>query len=428
MLYLSREMLELQAMDDRYRRSLQLLAEELGFELNILEEDRPELDKPHLFDTFYSDFEACIHKLHKLYPKHRLLVNLSSGTPAMKSTLSVLTLLIGLPVQGIQVSSPIEGHNGQREELKDFDLELFWEYNDDRFPEKYRDRCIESRQENLRAKLMRKTLLDHIKAYDYSAAVRVGEEMGALLPEAASELLNAALLRSQGEWRRIPQQLQSRLILRGNSREQEIFEYMLLLQLRQKRNELGDFLRTLTPALYTLSVYALDKATGINLEAACNDQNELVRERIPTEVLERLDRLYRAYFDSRHINSDMCIRLLEDMVPNHPYVQPLNLLRKIEYNIRNIAAHTIQPITEQLIEGQCRSIALRERESFFVDSWNSIDIREGRKRFQSADIMQLFIYCTETVFGRTSPLRWNAYDLMNTSIERAAMPESSASI
>lgn len=42
-LYLSQEMLAQQQKDDRYRRSLRLLAEEEGFETEILCEERPEM-------------------------------------------------------------------------------------------------------------------------------------------------------------------------------------------------------------------------------------------------------------------------------------------------------------------------------------------------------------------------------------------------
>lgn len=415
MLYLSKEMLEFQAKDDRYCHTLRLLAEELGFEVKILEEERPELNNPHLFDLFYNDFESCIHKLHNLYPRHQLLVNMSSGTPAMKSTLAVLTQLIGLPVRGIQVSTPRQGHNGERENLEEFDAELFWECNEDRIPEKYEDRCIESQQENLRAKLMRETLLAHIKAYDYPAAVRVGKKMEALLPEEAAELLNAALLRSQGEWRKIPQPIQAHLIERGNGKEQDIFEYILSLQLRQLRGELGDFLRGLTPALYMLSMYALNKVTGVDLEAACNNQQILVRSALPSDVLNRLDNLYGGHFESKYVNSDMCIKLLRHILKethaDHPCVQPLILLREIECDIRNIAAHTIQPITEELIKKQCTLIA--NSDSSPAKNWNS------------GDIVKLLKQCTEIVFDR-GPLRWNSYELMNAEIERTSSLKSYA--
>lgn len=405
MLYLSEEMLKYHDMDDRYRSTLRLLEAELGFHMEILEEKRPKLSDPHLFDTFYGDFEGCIHRLQDRYPDHQLLLNLSSGTPAMKGALAVLTQIIDLNVQGIQVYSPRRRHNGERESLDDYDIELSWECNDDRDAEKYIDRCLELQQENLRAKLMRETLIAHIKAYDYPAAVHVGKEMGALLPYEAMELLNAALLRSQVRWREIKQPLQSDLIERMNGREQDIFEYILSLILHQKRGELGGFLRGLTPALYALSVYALKKATKIDLEAACDKHGRLVIASIPADAQNRLDRLYGC-FDSKYINSDMCIKLLEDMDPEHPYVAPLSQLRAIEINVRNIAAHTLQPITEELIKKGCASIS-----SVSVNAWNS------------GEIAKLLKKCTETIFDRTN-LRWNSYELMNEKIKKASSLKS----
>lgn len=408
MLYLSEEMLKYHDMDDRYRRTLRLLEAELGFNMEILEEKRPKLSDPHLFDTFYGDFEGCIHRLQDRYPDHQLLLNLSSGTPAMKGALAVLTQIIDLNVQGIQVHSPRRRHNGERESLEDYDIELAWECNDDRDAEKYIDRCLELQQENLRAKLMRETLIAHIEAYDYPAAAHVGKEMGTLMPNEAMELLNAALLRSQVRWREIKQPLQSELIERMNGEEQDIFEYILSLNLRQKRGELGDFLRGLTPALYALSVYALRKATKIDLEKACDKHGRLVRAKIPTDALNRLDGLYNGRFDSKYVNSDMCIKLLEDMKPTHPCVSSLCQLRTVEANVRNIAAHTLQPITEELIKKGGASIP-----SVTVKEWNSGKIAELLKK------------CTETVFDRTS-LRWNSYELMNEKIKKASSLKSDA--
>lgn len=410
MLYLSEEMLKYHDMDDRYCRTLRLLEAELGFHMEILEENRPKLSDPHLFDTFYGDFEGCIHRLQDLYPNHKLLLNLSSGTPAMKGALAVLTQIIDLDVQGIQVSSPRRAHNGERESLDDYNIELSWECNDDRDAEKYIDRCLELQQENLRAKLLRKTLIAHIDAYDYSAAVSVGKDMGALLPNEAMELLNAAVLRTQVRWREINQPLQSELIerMRMDGKEQDIFEYILSLNLRQKREELGDFLRGLTPALYALSVYALKKVTKIDLEAACDEHGRLVRTKIPADVLDRLNRLYNGRFESKYINSDMCIKLLEDMEPTHPYVSPLCQLRAIEASVRNIAAHTLQPITEKLIKKECASIS-----SVTVKEWNSGEIAKSLTK------------CTETVFERTS-LRWNSYELMNEKIKKVSSLKSDA--
>lgn len=404
MLYLSEEMLRYHNSDDRYRRTLRLWAEENGADLVILEEKRPELENPHLFDTFYGDFEGCLHRLHERYPNHKLLANLSSGTPAMKSALAVLTQITDLKIQGIQVSSPHRAHNGERERLEDYDIEAAWVCNDDCYPERYEDRCIESKQENLRAKLLYETLCAHLKAYDYPAAVRVGEAMGALLPSEAMELLNAADLRYQVRWREIPAKLQESLISRGNGKERDIIEYILSLLLRQNRTDRVDFLRGLTPALFALSMYALKKVTEIDLEAYCDENGKFILNKIPMNVLDRLDRLYGGRFDSRYPNSDMCVKLLEDIAPTHPCVAPLTVLREIEIRVRNTAAHTLQPISEDLIAQECAKIQPAPEKG-----WNSEKIAEQLRK------------CTELIFERDcNSMRWNSYKLMNDKIKRAS--------
>lgn len=404
MLYLSGEMLEYQRQDDRYRRSLQMLAEEAGFQLEILEEQRPDLVDPHLFDEFYNDFERCLYKLQQRYPTHRLLVNLSSGTPAMKSELAVLTLLVGLRVQGIQVATPRRKHNGQREELNAYDVNLFWDYNLDRDPEEYEDRCIEMQQENLRGKLLREVLEAHLMVYDYPAALNVAAKMEGLISETARQLLKAASLRIQGEWRKIPQPMQTQLVSRSFGEEVDIFEYLLSLQIRQQRGELAEFLRGLTPILYKLSMFALKKQTGFDLEGACNDRGQIQVDRLPADILLKLEEMYGGRFEGKYPNSDMCCKLLTNMAPSSPCVQELNDLRDIEFHLRNIAAHTIEPITEAKIQKQCRLIFARKLSS--GTEWNS------------QEIFKLLKKCAESILPNKE-LRWNSYELMNARILKA---------
>ena len=285
-LYLSQEMLAQQQKDDRYRRSLRLLAEEEGFETEILCEERPEMDSPHLFDVFYEDFERCIHTLHERYPGRRILLNLSSGTPAMKSALAVLPYLIDLPVCGIQVSSPQKAHNDKREPLQEYDVDLAWEYNLDRKSEEFVDRCKEPKMENLRAKLQRRTLEAHLKVYDYAAALEAGLQMGNLLPDSARELLQAAALRARNEWEKIESPLCERLVAQGSLEEKAILEYMFSLQALQQRGEVAEFLRGLTPALYQLSLYALKKLGNIDLEACRSKDGKLYLSHARTVVID----------------------------------------------------------------------------------------------------------------------------------------------
>ena len=360
MLYLSKEMAEHQARDDRYRAALRLLAEEDGFPMETLSEERPELENPHIFDVFYRDFENLLRSLHKTYPRHRILINLSSGTPAMKSALAVLVNLLEFPVVGIQVDSPNRRHNGRREDPREFDLALYWECDLDRMPEHYVDRCRVLHSENLRAKLQGQALEAHLDAGDYQAALEVGRQMGDLLPPKALALLEAARLREQQDWRRIqPPELREKLIpkFKGDE-ERNIFEYLLGLRSRQLSGTLVDFLRGLTPALYRLSLYAVEHHLDLPIRRYCDRFERLTRDRLDTDetgrlILRLLDGSYKKGYQDTYLASEQCCKILEEWSDNQALKQPLLKLRDVEKDARNLAAHTIVPVTEEFVRHSC---------------------------------------------------------------------------
>ena len=397
-LYLSREMLALQEKDDRYRQAVLRLAEEAGFPVQLRSVERPELVNVHLFDCFYQEFERLLHALHRDYPKHQVLVNLSSGTPAMKSALSVLATLIDFPILAIQVASPKRGHNGRREALSEFDLELYWACDLDRDPAQYEDRCQVMRSENLRAKLQRQAVEAHLDAYDYHAAWVVAQQMGDLLPDGARALLTAAELRAHQQWRSIqPSELREKLIPKGAGDEQRnIFEYLLWLQNRQQQGELADFLRGLTPSLYHLCLYAVEHHGSFPLRSYSSgdwlDPASLKRDPAGTKVYDILAQAARQPLRPGFLSSELCCRILEGLIPAHPCVAPLTALREVEIRIRNIAAHTIVPITQSLFRQRC-----------------------GRT---PEDIMHLLRQAAQAVLGNDG-LLWDSYEMMNRHIKAA---------
>ena len=410
MLYLSKEMLEWQQTDDRYRRSLKLLAEEEGFALEILCEERPEMDNPHLFDLFYEDFERCVHALHERYPGRRVLLSLSSGTPARKSALMLVPYLLDLPVCGVQVSSPQKAHKGVRESLPGYDVNLAWECNLDRRPEEFEDRCEEPKMENLRAKLQRRTLEAHLKVYDYTAALEAGLQMGKLLPGGARELLQAAALRARNEWKKIAPPLRERLIAPGSLEEKAILEYTFSLQALQQRGEVAEFLRGLTPALYQLSLYALKKLGNIDLEACRSNDGKLYLSQMDPQLAAMVNDLFKGKYVPTEPSSNLCTKLLDKYYSKHACARPLHALRKFEIRLRNIAAHTIQPVPEEAVIQKSREILAR--------------CRYPMREEGSQAILRLLQMATEAVFAR-GPLGWDAYDRMNDAI-RAALDEAPA--
>ena len=123
-LYMSYEVLENQKKDNRYLYCLEKLAEMQKRTVSYEIIERPELKEVQEFDYFYRDFREIISKIfQKMDETDRLLLNVSSGTPAMKSALLVLRTLGEFPCTLIQVSTPVKRMNETIH--KDDDVEVF---------------------------------------------------------------------------------------------------------------------------------------------------------------------------------------------------------------------------------------------------------------------------------------------------------------
>lgn len=124
-LYMSYEMLEFQKEDNRYLYCLEQLSalQNRKMEYEIIERGR--LKDVQKFDYFYEDFSTIIKGIiEEMDETDILLLNVSSGTPAMKSGLLVLTTLGEFPCKSIQVSTPEKGINEHTH--RDYDVMTLW--------------------------------------------------------------------------------------------------------------------------------------------------------------------------------------------------------------------------------------------------------------------------------------------------------------
>lgn len=90
-LYLSQEMMEYHKKDNRYADSIKRLGEYINhsFEIHLIE--RESLTDVQQYDYFYEDFRQEIQKIEQEMDScDILLLNMASGTPAMKSALLVM--------------------------------------------------------------------------------------------------------------------------------------------------------------------------------------------------------------------------------------------------------------------------------------------------------------------------------------------------
>lgn len=182
-LFYTAEMMSYREKDHRYAQSLKALGESLHHSFEIHEILRPELVEVQRFDDFYRDFRSILQKIHEEHPEAQILLNVSSGTPAIKSALQTIAALsqgIYLP---IQVSSPNKKSNPKVESLKDYCIEDEWILNLDN-EDNAQNRTAISSSLNLIGEIRREIAKEHIKVFDYTAALAVAKEIADISPDA----------------------------------------------------------------------------------------------------------------------------------------------------------------------------------------------------------------------------------------------------
>lgn len=413
--YLPKEMLEHHETDDRYRECVRQLQAECGFTTTIHIEPRPQLTEVQVFDTFYEEFKPLLNTLHKDFPDHTLVLNVSSGTPAMKSALYLLAAFLPYKVLPVQVSTPNKKQNYNLK--KDYDTEYYWGLDLDREPARYVDRCATVEYQNLNFQLRLQDIQAHLDAYDYEAALTVAKEIKAFLNPHALDLLESARNRILLNWRRgVKPELQKELGLAGSNigeGKTDLIEYLLWLQMKQERGDLADFLRGLTPALFYLLKIAVEEKLGYPLEKNYGKGGKLQADKLQgddmgNEVLHILQG--RGFFKSSvnpFLNSNIYVAILEKKGQGQSWINPLLLLRDVEESLRNKVAHQITRADEVWIKENLKKVG-------------SLD---------SAGIMKLVREAVDKLNEDSSGksllrVDWTAYKTMNKKIV-AALQESS---
>lgn len=366
-IYISREAAVFQERDDRYRRAIRLLGDSLSVDFKVEEITRTDLVDVHLFDEFYDEFEDIIKKIKAENPGHTILLNVSSGTPAMKSALHTIAAMTDdADCVPIQVSTPEKGHNPRKDDVSVYDLETQWECNADCQPN-FTNRTSCSKNYNLIMKMKKEILRKHIDAYDYHAALSVAEEIPRL-PKETHDYLRAACARIQLDMRGVDSLIPAggpagaifSPIRRDDKRS--VAEYLLWLDIKVEKKEYCDFIRGISPLFLDLLEKILEK-NGIDMQRYCatskNRKRALSRERLECsdegrKILSVLDPLFgRDGFRDSNLGSAQLAPLASHYLNDAKLALSIKELRESEDKCRNIAAHEIVGVTEKWIQNNC---------------------------------------------------------------------------
>lgn len=128
----------------------------------------------YVFDTMYDQFESIIQKYYT--KDDELLLNLSSATPQVKAALFIINRLSEINVKAIQVPTPVNDSNENVPHDNVEDIDTLIDTNEDNV-EDFVDRTLEDESEKFLHALMKKTIRDFIKKYDYKASLELANQL-----------------------------------------------------------------------------------------------------------------------------------------------------------------------------------------------------------------------------------------------------------
>lgn len=355
-LYLSGEILEYHKQDNRYVYSIEKLGEVINhtFEIHLIE--KPNLFNVQVFDDFLIEFRDMLSEIMKGREDSELILNVSSGTPAMKGALQTLSVFLTYKsIEPVQVSTPNKSMNIKTEDRNNFLIDLQWEYNMDNL-EDAENRCTSSERMNLLVETQKRIIKKHIRSYNYQGAIEATKEIENFVTKEFIGLLRASLCRLQYNFDDMKKHVNEKrfnLLVNIPMKNKNVYEYLLNLKIKLVKEEYADFIRAISPYFYELLKIILKEKYGFDLKKYMNvrkqkegiDTWELVKIQREPELMKIFDERYRKdRFRGEAIKSDHLKVIIEYYSEDQELKDKIEFVRKAEFEIRNVAAHQLSGI------------------------------------------------------------------------------------
>lgn len=369
-MYMSAEMLDNEKRDNRYQYCLDALMDKLGIQMQCHRIEREELREVQDFDFFYNEFRAILAPIVKeMGQEDRLLINVSSGTPAMKSGLLVLATLGEYPAEIIQVVTPEKKINEHRHE--NYDVKTLWDLNEDN-NDGFENRCKLVKCPTLSLIKQEEIIKKHIDSMDYHAALDAAEFIRDSYTQASSndqmkseqvvKMLEMAYARQILDFQtfdRLSKDFGVNLLPIRDGGKRKYFEYALIVQMKAQKGEYADFLRALTPLIVGLFEEILKKQFRINLSDYTRNVNGVrkwdMRKLEGSDVKQLLDAEYLRRSGKKFERKDVYSDHLKIIITGQKNCdvklsEHVERLRDVEEKIRNLAAHEMVCISDEEIK------------------------------------------------------------------------------
>lgn len=364
----------------------------------------PECTAAHSLEYFVPRFQRMIMQLHDEFPKDKLLINISSGTPAMKTTLTALCMLLPFKVTAVQVSDPAKGKGNKNETVGDdypvieaFDLDIDNENDtEDRTSQQSLMNLVLALQVNELCRLVQEgdyhTVMQEIQSDLLKAhisvqtryAIQGAERRSCMKLEEAGKALQSSGFKLGGQ-----------IASHSKDRVWQCAEYLLTMRNDLKSGAFDNFIRKLTPLLTNMMELYLASIGKDVRQNGLDSQGKWVLDRIPNEWRSILDKEFYPAFKGGYLAASNMLPLIRHFGDRAAF-DLARILRDAEEKVRNMVAHEIVPFGRQEIERELKAAR----------------ISKATTPESLADRCQEFLEMIQP-FGAEY---WNSYETMNAHI------------
>lgn len=397
-LYMSKEILENHKKDNRYFYALEKLAELQKREIRIKKVARPDLIDVHEYDYYYNDFENIINKIKNgMDDTDRLILNVSSGTPAMKNGLLILQQMLDMEFTPVQVRTP-EGKMNEHIHSS-YDIKTLWDLNQDN-EDNFENRCSEVYCESFIMIKNEEMIKKNIREYNYDVAF----ELANMMPERSKKYLplikmarDRVILNSrelESALKNNEQNLKNIFTPIKKDGIREVYEYALSLNIKFARKDYDGFIRATSPLIVRIFESMLYEQCGIELKNYMKinkkgvkewDRNKLKLDIKGKRIDTCLNNNFR-YFKYNYIQSVHIKAILEEFCNDKKLINLVKKIRVVEEKIRNIVAHDIFCVTDDSVKKRT-GYYISEIHSFLIESFKYTNFNISEDNWKSYDIM-----------------------------------------
>jgi len=409
---LTQEMCRYHDKDNRY----EILGKRICPECKFIPIKCPDFDEPHNYLVSQKIINDVLNKVLEENPDDQIIINITSSTSQITSAIYIYAAMSRRRLTLIQVRTPEGASNKSKPVREDFDIEYEWKNNlnnttdDDPSLE---NRCQVITPDNVRYHVASEIIKSHIGNYDYYAALSVTKSYSDLFSKELISLLEAAKHRIAlefGDAEKCARNSGYTIATIRTVGYREIFEYLLYLQCKMKRGDLSEFTRGISPILTDLFTLYLKQIHKFDVVSSLCDwdskrkyhwiRREKIEKYSDSQLLIIYDRYYKQPFTDKPLAFSNILPAVDyccgkDMAAFGSDLGRAEELRGFEEKVRNMAAHQITAITDDILQ-EDYGITADRIFNHLKEIFNKIYISSTRDR----------------------NIPWDSYDQMNEHISK----------